>query len=41
MGYTRVGSSLACKYWTKVKVTDNDKRFNLLWYGINYKTKKF
>jgi hypothetical protein len=36
-----VGSSLTCKYKTRVDVTVNDKHSGLQLYGINYDRKKF
>jgi len=38
MGYihTRAGSSLACKYSTKVEVRDNDKHSSLLRDGLKF-----
>ncbi len=37
-GLAQVGSSLACKYWTMVKVTDSDEHKE---YRINYSRNKF
>ncbi len=37
----RVGHSLACKYLSKVEVTDNDKQNCVLRYENNYGRKKF
>jgi hypothetical protein len=33
-GFTRVGTNLACKFWTKVEATGNDKRTSLLQHII-------
>jgi hypothetical protein len=41
MGSTRVGSGLACKYQTRVEMTQNDKPISLLEYRMNYSRKKF
>ncbi len=38
---TQVGSTLRCKYQTRVEVTESDKHFSLPWYGINYGHVKF
>jgi hypothetical protein len=31
--YSREGSSLACKYQTRVEVTDNEKHYSLIFAG--------
>ncbi len=36
VGSSRVGSSFAYKYKTRVEVSDSDKHYSLLQYGINY-----
>ncbi len=37
---TRAGSNPACKFKTKLIMTDRDKRSSLPWYQINYNCKK-
>ncbi len=39
-GSTRLGSSLACKYYTRALVTDSDKHSSSEQYRINYDRKK-
>ncbi len=36
-----VTSTLACKYWIRMEVTESGKRYSLLWYGVSYSHKKF
>ncbi len=33
---TRAGSNLACKFKTRLKMSDRDKRSSLPWYRSNY-----
>jgi hypothetical protein len=39
-GFTRVGSSLACQYYTGLVVSEGGKHSNLTEHGINYSCKK-